>query len=111
MRVSGIKLRLSVLVAGTFTVHIFSSALDGLSFSSQCYYLGATKDAATKILGEVTRPMSVHVPVVKICERLKKMDSQICELKYGTKDATVFPIMFRVHQALKHWATVSQSQH
>ncbi|KAK7823876.1 hypothetical protein U0070_020547 [Myodes glareolus] len=34
------------------------------------------------ILGEVTRPMSVHVPVGKICERLKKMDSQICELKY-----------------------------
>ncbi|XP_075826587.1 cerebral dopamine neurotrophic factor isoform X1 [Microtus pennsylvanicus] len=50
-----------------------------------CYYLGATKDAATKILGEVTRPMSVHVPVVKICERLKKMDSQICELKYEKK--------------------------
>ncbi|XP_075826588.1 cerebral dopamine neurotrophic factor isoform X2 [Microtus pennsylvanicus] len=49
-----------------------------------CYYLGATKDAATKILGEVTRPMSVHVPVVKICERLKKMDSQICELKEET---------------------------
>uniref|UniRef100_A0ABK0LX56 Cerebral dopamine neurotrophic factor n=1 Tax=Rattus norvegicus TaxID=10116 RepID=A0ABK0LX56_RAT len=48
-----------------------------------CYYLGATKDSATKILGEVTRPMSVHMPTVKICEKLKKMDSQICELKYG----------------------------
>ncbi|MBW02551.1 Cerebral dopamine neurotrophic factor, partial [Eschrichtius robustus] len=48
-----------------------------------CYYLGATKDAATKILSEVTRPMSVHMPAVKICEKLKKMDSQICELKYG----------------------------
>ncbi|XP_004691314.1 PREDICTED: cerebral dopamine neurotrophic factor [Condylura cristata] len=50
-----------------------------------CYYLGATKDAATKILSEVTRPMSVHMPVVKICEKLKKMDSQICELKYEKK--------------------------
>uniref|UniRef100_A0A8C6MU80 Cerebral dopamine neurotrophic factor n=1 Tax=Mus spicilegus TaxID=10103 RepID=A0A8C6MU80_MUSSI len=50
-----------------------------------CYYLGATTDAATKILGEVTRPMSVHIPAVKICEKLKKMDSQICELKYGKK--------------------------
>ncbi|XP_003257694.1 cerebral dopamine neurotrophic factor [Nomascus leucogenys] len=47
-----------------------------------CYYLGATKDAATKILSEVTRPMSVHVPAMKICEKLKKLDSQICELKY-----------------------------
>uniref|UniRef100_A0A8C9PA96 Cerebral dopamine neurotrophic factor n=1 Tax=Spermophilus dauricus TaxID=99837 RepID=A0A8C9PA96_SPEDA len=47
-----------------------------------CYYLGATKDAATKILSEVTRPMSVHMPAMKICQKLKKMDSQICELKY-----------------------------
>uniref|UniRef100_A0A9L0T130 Cerebral dopamine neurotrophic factor n=2 Tax=Equus caballus TaxID=9796 RepID=A0A9L0T130_HORSE len=51
----------------------------------KCYYLGATKDAATKILSEVIRPMSVHMPAVKICEKLKKMDSQICELKYEKK--------------------------
>ncbi|KAM6215395.1 cerebral dopamine neurotrophic factor [Rhynchocyon petersi] len=50
-----------------------------------CYYLGATKDAATKILSEVTRPMSVHMPAAKICEKLKKTDSQICELKYEKK--------------------------
>ncbi|XP_049633788.1 cerebral dopamine neurotrophic factor [Suncus etruscus] len=50
-----------------------------------CYYLGATPDAATKILGEVTRPMSVHMPARKICEKLKKMDSQICELRYERK--------------------------
>lgn len=50
-----------------------------------CYYLGATKDAATKILSEVTRPMSVHMPAMKICEKLRKMDSQICELKYEKK--------------------------
>ncbi|KAE8616471.1 hypothetical protein XENTR_v10008816 [Xenopus tropicalis] len=48
-----------------------------------CYYLGATSDAATKILGEVTRPMSAHVPTYKICEKLRKIDMQICELKYG----------------------------
>ncbi|KPP74433.1 cerebral dopamine neurotrophic factor-like [Scleropages formosus] len=47
-----------------------------------CYYLGATSDAATKVTGEVTRPMSFHLPVEKICERLQKMDSQICELRY-----------------------------
>uniref|UniRef100_A0A8C5N0L7 Cerebral dopamine neurotrophic factor n=1 Tax=Leptobrachium leishanense TaxID=445787 RepID=A0A8C5N0L7_9ANUR len=47
-----------------------------------CYYLGATEDAATKILNEVTRPMSAHVPADKICERLRKVDPQICELKY-----------------------------
>ncbi|XP_018420544.1 PREDICTED: cerebral dopamine neurotrophic factor [Nanorana parkeri] len=50
-----------------------------------CYYLGATSDAATKILNEVTRPMSAHVPISKICERLRKIDIQICELKYEKK--------------------------
>ncbi|XP_070803138.1 cerebral dopamine neurotrophic factor [Pituophis catenifer annectens] len=47
-----------------------------------CYYLGATEDAATKILTEVSRPMSGHIPVTKICEKLKKADIQICELKH-----------------------------
>ncbi|OCT89201.1 cerebral dopamine neurotrophic factor isoform X1 [Xenopus laevis] len=50
-----------------------------------CYYLGATSDAATKILSEVTRPMSAHVPANKICEKLRKIDMQICELKYEKK--------------------------
>uniref|UniRef100_A0A3P8V8P3 Mesencephalic astrocyte-derived neurotrophic factor n=1 Tax=Cynoglossus semilaevis TaxID=244447 RepID=A0A3P8V8P3_CYNSE len=47
-----------------------------------CYYIGATTDAATKMINEVSRPLSYHVPVEKICEKLKKKDSQICELKY-----------------------------
>ncbi|CAF93651.1 unnamed protein product [Tetraodon nigroviridis] len=51
-----------------------------------CYYIGATSDAATKMINEVSRPMSHHVPVEKICEKLKKKDSQICELKYGEEE-------------------------
>ncbi|XP_076003278.1 mesencephalic astrocyte-derived neurotrophic factor [Genypterus blacodes] len=47
-----------------------------------CYYIGATSDAATKIVNEVSKPLSYHVPVDKICEKLKKKDGQICELKY-----------------------------
>ncbi|XP_048812984.1 mesencephalic astrocyte-derived neurotrophic factor [Lagopus muta] len=47
-----------------------------------CYYIGATNDAATKIINEVSKPMSHHIPVEKICDKLKKKDSQICELKY-----------------------------
>lgn len=54
-----------------------------LFFCSQCYYIGATSDAATKIINEVSKPLSYHMPVVKVCEKLKKKDSQICELKYG----------------------------
>ncbi|KAM8757708.1 mesencephalic astrocyte-derived neurotrophic factor [Acanthopagrus schlegelii] len=47
-----------------------------------CYYIGATSDAATKMINEVSKPLSYHFPVEKICEKLKKKDSQICELKY-----------------------------
>uniref|UniRef100_F7DBF4 Mesencephalic astrocyte derived neurotrophic factor n=1 Tax=Monodelphis domestica TaxID=13616 RepID=F7DBF4_MONDO len=45
-------------------------------------YTGATSDAATKSINEVSKPLSHHIPVEKICEKLKKTDSQICELKY-----------------------------
>lgn len=37
------------------------------------------------MINEVSKPLSYHVPVDKICEKLKKKDSQICELKYGTR--------------------------
>lgn len=47
-----------------------------------CYYIGATSDAATKMINEVSKPLSYHVPVEKICEKLKKKDGQICDLKY-----------------------------
>ncbi|KAI6652136.1 hypothetical protein LOD99_4681 [Oopsacas minuta] len=50
-----------------------------------CYYIGATEDAATGIVNEVVKPMASTVPAVKICEKLKKMDEQICELKYDKK--------------------------
>ncbi|XP_018956630.1 cerebral dopamine neurotrophic factor-like [Cyprinus carpio] len=47
-----------------------------------CYYLGASSYAAAKVTGEVSRPLSAHVPVRKICQRLQRRDSQICELRY-----------------------------
>lgn len=47
-----------------------------------CYYVGATEDAATGIVKEVVRPVMASIPPEKTCEKLKKIDSQICELKY-----------------------------
>merc|ERR1712025_863698 len=47
-----------------------------------CYFLGGTEDAATGILGEMSKPMSWGMPVEKVCEKLKKKDKQICELRY-----------------------------
>lgn len=50
-----------------------------------CYYIGATEDAPTGIVMEIVRPLLSSVPPEKICEKLKKMDEQICELKYDKK--------------------------
>ncbi|CAB1315595.1 unnamed protein product, partial [Coregonus sp. 'balchen'] len=37
-----------------------------------CYYIGGTSDAATKILNEISKPLSYHTPVDKILD-LKKL--------------------------------------
>ncbi|XP_050424251.1 mesencephalic astrocyte-derived neurotrophic factor homolog [Adelges cooleyi] len=47
-----------------------------------CYYLGGLEDSATGILSEMSKPLSWSMPSVKICERLKKMDVQICDIKF-----------------------------
>ncbi|KAI3366999.1 hypothetical protein L3Q82_009635 [Scortum barcoo] len=48
-----------------------------------CYYLGASSDAASRATASVSRPLSSHVPVEKICQRLSSRDTQICQLRYG----------------------------
>jgi len=47
-----------------------------------CYYLGGLEESATKIVGEMSKPLSWSMPMDKVCEKLKKKDSQICDLKY-----------------------------
>nr|XP_027212802.1 mesencephalic astrocyte-derived neurotrophic factor homolog isoform X2 [Penaeus vannamei] len=47
-----------------------------------CYYLGGLEESATGILGEMSKPLSWGMPVEKVCEKLKKKDAQICELRY-----------------------------
>lgn len=47
-----------------------------------CYYVGGLEESATKIVGELSKPLSWGLPAEKICERLQKKDSQICELRY-----------------------------
>ena len=55
-----------------------------------CYFLGGTEDAATGILGEMSKPLSWGVPPEKVCEKLKKKDKQVCELRYGNKIPSIF---------------------
>jgi len=50
-----------------------------------CYFIGGTEDAATGILGNLIKPLSFHMPTEKICQKLKIMDGQICELRYDVK--------------------------
>ncbi|XP_044743005.1 mesencephalic astrocyte-derived neurotrophic factor homolog isoform X2 [Chrysoperla carnea] len=47
-----------------------------------CYYLGGLEESATGILGELSKPLSWSLPSDKICEKLKKKDAQICDLRY-----------------------------
>ncbi|XP_026286265.1 mesencephalic astrocyte-derived neurotrophic factor homolog [Frankliniella occidentalis] len=47
-----------------------------------CYYLGGLDESATGILGELSKPLSWSMPAEKICEKLKKKDNQICDLRY-----------------------------
>ncbi|KAK8736301.1 hypothetical protein OTU49_004928 [Cherax quadricarinatus] len=47
-----------------------------------CYYIGGLETSATGILGEMSKPMSWGMPMDKICEKLKKKDAQICDLRY-----------------------------
>lgn len=47
-----------------------------------CYYLGGLAESATGILGEISKPLSYQMPSDKICEKLKKQDAQICELRF-----------------------------
>lgn len=47
-----------------------------------CYYVGGTKDAATYILKDITKPLGFYKPILSICDALKKKDAQICDLSY-----------------------------
>ncbi|CAK1546978.1 unnamed protein product [Leptosia nina] len=47
-----------------------------------CYYLGGLEESATGILGELSKPLSWSMPSNKICEKLKKKDAQICDLRF-----------------------------
>jgi len=47
-----------------------------------CYYLGGLETSATGILGEMSKPLSWSMPALKVCEKLKKKDAQICDLRF-----------------------------
>lgn len=47
-----------------------------------CYYIGGLEESATKIVSEMSKPLSWGLPVDKVCEKLRKKDVQICDLRY-----------------------------
>lgn len=50
-----------------------------------CYYLGGLEDSATGILKELSGPLKNFLPADKICEKLKKKDAQVCDLRFGNE--------------------------
>lgn len=44
--------------------------------------MGGLEESATGILGEISKPLSWSLPADKICEKLKKKDAQICDLRF-----------------------------
>ncbi|XP_018652152.1 hypothetical protein Smp_042400 [Schistosoma mansoni] len=50
--------------------------------NSFCYYVGGLKTSAANILNSLVDPISWKMPVEKVCEKLFKIDSQICDLRY-----------------------------
>lgn len=71
------------LVGVTATNSIPNSQIISWLFSLQCYYLGGSDTSATGILGEMSKPLSWSMPALKVCEKLKKLDAQICDLRFG----------------------------
>lgn len=53
-----------------------------------CYYIGGSNDAATYLLGTISKPIMNYLPAVKICDKLKSMDPEICKIKYTTDNQT-----------------------
>jgi len=47
-----------------------------------CYYVGGLEESATKIVTEMSKPLSWGMPPLKVCEKLQKRDPQVCELRY-----------------------------
>nr|WBW70099.1 venom protein [Lampona murina] len=47
-----------------------------------CYYIGGLEESATKIVAEMSKPLSWGLPIDKVCEKLRKKDVQICDLRY-----------------------------
>lgn len=49
-----------------------------------CYYFEPIKEA-------VTTPFATGMPKEKVCQRLKKQNPEICEIKYGNKLPYITP--------------------
>lgn len=54
-----------------------------------CYYIGGSADAATYLLGSISKPIKNHLPADKICDKLKSIDPEICHVKYSKPEAEI----------------------
>eukprot|EP00124_Ichthyophonus_hoferi_P005513 Ihof_evm1s820 gene=Ihof_evmTU1s820 len=47
-----------------------------------CYYIGGSKDSATRMIKEISTPMKNSLPAERICEKLMKTNGAVCDLKF-----------------------------
>lgn len=68
-----------------------------------CYYVGGLEESATGMLGEMSKPISWSMPADKVCMKLYRKDSQICDLRYEkTIDLTKVDLKkLKVHELKK----------
>lgn len=71
-----------ILFLLNFTI-VYKYFLSNFNHIFQCYYIGGLEESATKIVTEMSKPLSWGLPVDKVCQKLKKKDVQVCDLRYG----------------------------
>jgi len=54
-----------------------------------CYYIGGSVDAATYLLGSISPSIRNHLPNDLICDKLKKLDPAICNIKYQQPEKSI----------------------
>eukprot|EP01134_Creolimax_fragrantissima_P002381 CFRG2381T1 len=71
-----------------------------------CYQIGALVTSATKTIKDVSKPLSSSIPPERVCEKLKKSNSAICELQYDKVIDISNPSKLRVKElkkVLQNW--------
>ncbi|KNC85363.1 hypothetical protein SARC_02455 [Sphaeroforma arctica JP610] len=66
-----------------------------------CYLIGGLEASATKTIKDVSVPLHNNLPPARICEKLKKTNSAICELAYDKEIDLSNPAKLKIKELKK----------